>query len=151
MLHSEKSYQSMIARRPDEETPAAPQQAAPSPFADPAEPILRSRAINAEVAERIWNDYHDSRTSADLAKKLANYPGVDDAMKHDLFVAKQKTDAPTPKWKDHLDRAVNAIQRVAQLHDTPAPSGSSVAGIAEQHPNVLRVLADTVLKQREEK
>jgi hypothetical protein len=150
MLHSEKIYQSMIARRPDEETPAAPQQAAPSPFADPAEPILRSRAINAEVAERIWNDYHDSRTSADLAKKLANYPEVDDAIKHDLFVAKQKTD-PAPTFRDRLDRAVNAIKRVAQLHETPAPSGSSVASVAEAHPNVLKILADTVLKPREEK
>jgi hypothetical protein len=129
MLHSPQRMGQMLVRKPDEETPAGSQQLSASPFSDPAEPILRRHAINAETAEKMWNDYHDSRTSAELAKKLTQYSEVSDATKHDLFVSKQQTD-PAPTFRDRIERAVEAIHKVAALPREHVET-------SEKHPKVL--------------
>jgi hypothetical protein len=132
MLHNPQRMGQTLARKPDEESAAASQPqstALLSPFADPAEPILRHHGIDAESTEKIWDGFHDSRTSADLAKKLANYSEVPDAVKHDLFVAKQKTD-PAPTWSDRVERAVEAIHKVAAMP-------SEHVETSEKHPKVL--------------
>jgi hypothetical protein len=76
-------------------------------------------------------------------KKLEKYPDLPAAVRHDLFVAKQKNE-PMPS---RLDRVVEAIKKVAQLHATPAHDGKSVAALAESHPNVLRAITDAAKRE----
>lgn len=155
MLHSEKIMSGMLSRKPDEES--QPVQSAPQPqqesawkpevppYADPAAPIVRAHGVDESVAHDLWNDFHNSRTSADLVKALAKYSDLNAAVKHDLFLAKQKND-PAPGWESRLEKVVDAIKRVAKLHSIPARDGKSVAEFGEAHPNVMRALVDAELK-----
>ena len=128
MLHSPRIVQSMIARRPDAETPAAPQQPTTSPFADPAEPILRSHGIDVDTAAGVWDIFHAARTSKQLIEQLQPLK-IPDAVKHELVIAKQKTD-PKPGWRDRVERAVQVVKTVAALPREHVET-------SERHPKVL--------------
>jgi hypothetical protein len=130
MLHSPQRMGQTLARKPDEENAATPQQsAAPSsPFADPAEPILRRHGIDAEIAEKSWDIFHAARNSKELIDKLRRLD-IPDAVKDELVVAKRQTD-PAPNWRDRMERAVEAIQKVAAMPKEHLET-------SECHPKVL--------------
>jgi hypothetical protein len=164
MLHSSKIMQSMIARRPSEEdvdtkpvaqsAPQPQQEAAPAqerplePYMDHAEPVLRKHGVDSDTAASLWDDFHNARTSADLTKALEKYPDLNAAVKHDLFVEKQKND-PAPTWHDKLDRVIEVINKhLPNLHETSsARGGKSSITTADRHPNVLRAFLDAQKKE----
>lgn len=155
-MHSPERIQSgMLDREPDEESQqqeaAAPAHEQSSselpPYIDPAEPLLRAHGIDDDTAATVWDIFHSARDSKVLIEKLQPLD-IPNATKHELVVAKQKGD-PAPDWLTRLDKAVEAVNKVAQLHATPARDGKSVLQLGEKHPNVMKALANAALKHEE--
>jgi hypothetical protein len=119
----------------DEQTPSTP-----SPYADPAAPVLAAHPnITDEDRADLWDVFHNSKDSGELAQKLQPM-NVPDDLKHKLFVTKDAT-APAAK-PAALDKVTAAIQRVKDLDP-------KVLDLAETHPNVLKAL--TAAATQEEK
>src|ERR1700683_239723 len=137
MLHSKKIMQSMIARRPDEESQdtksAAPQQSAPvaepqaaksepayepepMPYVDHAQHFLRVAPISEDMKADLWQAYYDAPNSATLAQAL-QHVDVPNDIKHVLFSLKVTSD-PKPGWKERIDKVVGAIKSMTKL-DSP--------------------------------
>jgi hypothetical protein len=119
------------------------QNAAPataSPFLDPAKPILAAHpAITDDQRADLWDIFHQSKDSGELAQHLQPL-GIPDELKHHLFVAKDATaPAPTPKVAP-VDKVTGAIQRIAQMDP-------KVIDLAESHPNVLKTLATAAMQE----
>jgi len=110
-------------------------------YQDPAEPILRAHGIDADTAASLWDDFHNSRTSAGLMTKLEKYSDLPAAVKHELFVSKQKGD-PAPGWLERVDKVIGAIESMKGLAASPARGGTSSLKVAESHPTVLQALMD---------
>jgi hypothetical protein len=111
-----------------------------SPFLDPAAPILRAHPdITDEDRAALWDEFHNSKDSAELANKLQPL-NVPDELKHKLFVTKDAT-APAAK-PAALDKVTAAINRVKDMDP-------KILDLAESHPNVLKAL--TAAAQQEDK
>jgi hypothetical protein len=111
-----------------------------SPFLDPAKPILAAHpAITDDQRADLWDTFHNSKDSAELANKLQPL-AIPDDLKHHLFVAKDAT-APAPVVKPApVDKVTAAIQRISQLDP-------KVIDLAESHPNVLKTLATAAMQE----
>jgi hypothetical protein len=161
MLHSPKIMSHMMSRKPDEENTdvgsvpagatlvdksraAAAQDSQPIDamhrIRDHAKRILTSHiqsqgGITLSAAADAWDAFHTARNSDDLAHRLQ---GLDlpNVTKHELYLAKKETDA-SPTWRDHIDRAVEVIHRVAALHKSSPGSRGTALDLAEKHPTVL--------------
>jgi hypothetical protein len=101
----------------------------PSPFLDPAEPILRGDpALSDEHRKNLWDIFHLSKDPNELAQHLQPLV-VPESTKHALFQAKQASVPPV----EPLDKAFGAIQKLAQMDP-------KMADFAEAHPNLLKTL-----------
>jgi len=120
----------------DEQTPSTP-----SPYADPAAPVLAAHpGITDEDRANLWDVFHNSKDSSELAQKLQPMTAIPDDLKHKLFVTKDAT-APAAKPAP-LDRVTAAISRISGLDH-------NALELAETHPNVLKAL--TAAAQAEDK
>jgi hypothetical protein len=101
----------------------------PTPFADPAEPILRGvPGITDDERADLWDAFH-SKSADELAQHLQPL-AIPEEHKNRLYQAKQMSmPAPAP-----LDKATQAIKAVATIDP-------KVLDMAETHPNVLKVLS----------
>lgn len=116
-------------------------QGTASPFLDPAKPILAAHpAITDDQRADLWDVFHDSKNSSDLASKLQPM-AIPDDLKHHLFVAKDAT-APAP-GPAPLDKVTAAIERVTKMDP-------KVLDLAETHPNVLKTLTTAALQDGKE-
>lgn len=102
----------------------------PSPFLDPAKPILEAdSSLSDELRADLWDAFHNTKNPEELAQHLQPLVIPDDTKKR-LFDAKSQSIGPV----EPLDRASAAIARLAALPQ-------DVLDIAESHPNVLKTLA----------
>lgn len=103
----------------------------PSPFLDPAKPILAGEpSLSDDLRAELWDTFHRTKSATELAQHLQPLAIPDDTKKK-LFDAKQGAVPPTV---EPLDKASAAIARLATLpHDA--------LEAAESHPNVLKVLS----------
>lgn len=107
---------------------------------DHAKRILESVPVSQDTKADLWELWHSSKSSNELAEHLATVD-IPDTLKHDLWAAKKATD-PKPSV---LDRAIGALHRVAEIN-------SAARKAAESHPSVLKLLADAALtKEKQEK
>jgi hypothetical protein len=117
----------------DEQTPSTP-----SPYADPAAPVLAAHpSITDEDRADLWDIFHNSKDSSDLANKLQPM-NVPDDLKHKLFVTKDAT-APAAKPAP-VDKVSAAIARVRDLDP-------KALELAETHPNVLKALTTAAMQE----
>lgn len=99
-----------------------------SPFVDHAAPILQGdSALSDEHRAALWDIFHNTKSSDELAQKLAPIPVSNDT-KHQLFQAKQTIAAPASPAKPE-----DVIANMANMD--PA-----ALDIAESHPTVLKTL-----------
>jgi hypothetical protein len=107
-----------------------------SPFSDPAKNILAATdGLSEDQKADVWDTYHGSKTSAELASKLQQHAFLPDAVRQSLFVAKAATDAP----KSAVNKTIDAVHRLAAIP-------IEMLNFAEAHPVVLKHLTDAVLK-----
>src|ERR1035438_10283470 len=93
---------------------------------DHAKNILGPAPIDDSTKADLWDHFHDSKSSADLAGRLASLP-VPNELKHQLFTAKKLND-PVPT---HTDNVITAITRMNQMP-------KAMLDLVERFPNVLR-------------
>ena len=119
------------------------QSAAPataSPFLDPAKPILAAHpAITDDQRADLWDIFHQSKDSGELAQHLQPLDIPDD-LKHHLFVAKDATAPASEPKVPPVDKVTAAIHRVAQIDP-------KVLDLAETHPNVLKTLTTAAMQE----
>lgn len=118
-------------------------QGTASPFLDPAKPILAAHPdITDEDRAALWDEFHNSKDSAELAQKLQPL-AVPDDLKHHLFVAKDATAPPVPAKVAPIDKVTDAIKRISQFDP-------KMIDLAESHPNVLKTLATAAMQEEKE-
>src|SRR5271170_3990226 len=97
---------------------------AQAPFVDPAQSILAQEPTVDDAGRAdLWDIFHNSKSSAELATKLQPL-AVPDDLKQKLFVAK-KEGVPV------ADKVTDAVHRLNQLDHEEAD-------YAEAHPNLLK-------------
>ena len=108
------------------------------PFQDPAEGILKGATnITDDDRESLWDLFHNSKNSNELAQKLQTIAVPSDT-KHKLWAAKQAT-APVTSPVDKVTEALNRLKQVDP--DTLA--------LAEKFPNVTKAFIDAAVKPPE--
>jgi hypothetical protein len=107
------------------------------PYQEPAAPILsQSLDVNDDDRAELYDIFHDSKSSDDLAQKLGTASvEVPAPLRQQLLNAKRVTD-PTPTV---VDKTVGALKRLAQVDPR-------ILDLAEGHPNVMKVLLDAAAK-----
>jgi hypothetical protein len=99
------------------------------PFVDPAHPILAGDpTLDQDTRASLWDIFHGSKDSNDLAQKLQALAVPDDT-KQRLFDAKKQATLPV----EPVDQTIAAMEKLKQID--PA-----VLELAETHPNALKAL-----------
>ena len=115
-----------------------------SPYADPAAPVLAAHpGITDEDRANLWDVFHNSKDSSELAQKLQPMTAIPDNLKHKLFVTKDATAPPVPVKVAPIDKVTDAIKRISQLDP-------KVVDLAESHPNVLKTLSTAAMQEEKE-
>lgn len=118
-------------------------QGTASPFLDSAKPILAAHpAITDDQRADLWDIFHNSKDSGELAQHLQPL-AIPDDLKHHLFVAKDATAPPVPVKVAPIDKVTDAIKRISQLDP-------KVVDLAESHPNVLKTLSTAAMQEEKE-
>lgn len=113
-----------------------PQEETPTPVLDAAAKILYGEpGITDDDRANIWDLYHVSKDSSELADHLQNISVLPDDTKHRLFRTKQLAE-PAPSA---LDRAVIALSKLNTLDP-------KVLELAESHPTVAKSFVDAVTR-----
>jgi hypothetical protein len=126
-----------VATQPNPAVAAQP-DAQQSPYADPAEGILRGdTSITDEDRSALWDSFHGARDANHLAQILQPLVIPNDT-KHKLWQAKQAT-APV---SSNIEKVSAAIQKLSQLDPV-------TLDIAEKHPIVSKAFIDAAVKPPE--
>lgn len=106
----------------------------PSPFADHVSPILAGEpTITDDQRADLWDVFHQSKDSNELAQKLQPL-AVPDDLKQQLF-DKKKLVTPAA---DPIDKVTAAMEKMKSLDP-------DTLELAEHHPAVLKVLTSAAL------
>ena len=101
-----------------------------TPFVDHAAPILRGDPqLDDEARASLWDVFHNSKDSNELAKHLAPISAPDDT-KQSLFTAKQQSDPVASP----VDKVSSVLLKMKALDP-------QALEVAETHPNVFKTLA----------
>jgi hypothetical protein len=105
------------------------------PYIEPAAPILsQSLDVNDDDRAELFDIFHDSKSSDELASKLQTHDAPDE-LKQQLIGAKRATDVPPSA----VDKTVGALKRLAQVDPR-------TLDLAESHPNVMKLVLDAAAR-----
>jgi hypothetical protein len=165
MWHSPKIMQGMSQQPTPENPRTEPEQqysepAGPAtelpPYSDGAKHVLwhvgaREHGVPFSTLADLYDLFYSEgvRTAAQLADKLKSIdvPNELKTALYDAFLSHREP-KPVMDYRTRLDKAVDVVKRVAQLHSTPAPKhGGSVASVAERHPTITKLMAEAATKE----